>query len=105
MNNLVISTKKRNLIIGISLSLIIMIIGTTYAYFTWQSSNNPLVDITVEDIADVVFKGGNDLKVTDIGPVLDYNDGEIIDFSVRKKIDDPIYALIQVTPKILPNSS
>ena len=57
MNNLVISTKKRNLIIGISLSLIIMIIGTTYAYFTWQSSNNPLVDITVEDKADVVFKG------------------------------------------------
>ena len=57
MNNLVISTKKRNLIIGISLSLIIMIIGTTYAYFTWQSSNNPLVDITVEDKAYVVFKG------------------------------------------------
>ena len=57
MNNLVISKKKRNLIIAISLSLIIMIIGTTYAYFTWQSSNNPLVDITVEDKADVVFKG------------------------------------------------
>ena len=56
MKKIVISKKKRSLIIGISLSLIIVIIGTTYAYFTWQSSNNPLVDITVEDKADVVFK-------------------------------------------------
>ena len=57
MKKIVISKEKRSLIIGISLSLIIVIIGTAYAYFTWQSSNNPLVDITVEDKADVVFKG------------------------------------------------
>ena len=94
---------KRDIILSIVISIILVLIWMTFTYFTWQSNNNPLVDITVEDIADVVFKGGNDLKVTDIGPVLDYNDGEIIDFTVRKKIDDPIYALIQVTPKILPN--
>ena len=47
-----------------------MIIGTTYAYFTWQSSNNPIVDITVEDMADVVFKGGNDIDITDIVHVI-----------------------------------
>lgn len=94
---------KRDIILSIVISIILVLIWMTFTYFTWQSNNNSLVDITVEDIADVVFKGGNDLKVTDIGPVLDYNDGEIIDFTVRKKIDDPIYALIQVTPKILPN--
>ena len=94
---------KRDIILSIVISIILVLIWMTFTYFTWQSNNNPLVDITVEDIADVVFKGGDDLKVTDIGPVLDYNDGEIIDFTVRKKIDDPIYALIQVTPKILPN--
>ena len=94
---------KRDIILSIVISIILVLIWMTFTYFTWQSNNNFLVDITVEDIADVVFKGGNDLKVTDIGPVLDYNDGEIIDFTVRKKIDDPIYALIQVTPKILPN--
>ena len=94
---------KRDIILSIVISIILVLIWMTFTYFTWQSNNNSLVDITVEDIADVVFKGGNDLKVTDIGPVLDYNDGEIIDFTVRKKIDDPIYALIQMTPKILPN--
>ena len=77
--------KKRNIIIATIFSLILTITGTTYAYFSWQSNNNPLVDITVEDIADVVFKGGNDLKVTDIGPVLDYNDGEIIANTLEKE--------------------
>ena len=104
MNNLVISTKKRNLIIGISLSLIIMIIGTTYAYFTWQSSNNPLVDITVEDMADVGFKGGNDIDITDIGPVLDYNDGEITEFYIKKKIEDNLDLSINITPTLLPDN-
>ena len=104
MNNLVISTKKRNLIIGISLSLIIMIIGTTYAYFTWQSSNNTLVDITVEDMADVVFKGGNDINITNIGPVLDYNDGEITEFYIKKKMDNNLDININITPTILPDS-
>lgn len=93
----------KDIILSVVISLILVSIGTTFAYFSWQSTNNPLVNITVEDMADVKFSGGNDLKATDIGPVLDYNDGEIIDFSVRKKIDAPIYALIQVTPKILPN--
>ena len=93
----------KDIIFSVVISLILVSIGTTFAYFSWQSTNNPLVNITVEDMADVKFSGGNDLKATDIGPVLDYNDGEIIDFTVRKKIDAPIYALIQVTPKILPN--
>ena len=104
MDNLVISKKKRNLIIGISLSLIIMIIGTTYAYFTWQSSNNPLVDITVEDMADVIFKGGNDIDITDIGPVLDYNDGEITEFYIKKKIEDNLDLSINITPTLLPDN-
>ena len=104
MDNLVISKKKRNLIIGISLSLIIMIIGTTYAYFTWQSSNNPLVNIAVEDMADVVFKGGNDIDITDIGPVLDYNDGEITEFYIKKKIEDNLDLSINITPTLLPDN-
>ena len=104
MNNLVISKKKRNLIIAISLSLIIMIIGTTYAYFSWQSTNNPLVDITVEDIADVIIKGGNDINITNIGPVLDYNDGEITEFYIKKKIENNLDLTINIIPTLLPDN-
>ena len=104
MDNLVISKKKRNLIIGISLSLIIMIIGTTYAYFSWESTNNPLVNITVEDMADVVIKGGKDININDIGPVLDYNDGEITEFYIKKKIEDNLNLSINLTPTLLPDN-
>ena len=76
---------KRDIILSIVISIILVLIGTTFTYFAWQSNNNSLVDITVEDIADVVFKGGNDLKVTDIVPVLDYNDGEIIANTLEKE--------------------
>ena len=102
MKDLFMDKKKRNIIIATIFSLILTITGTTYAYFSWQSNNNPLVDITVEDMADIIFKGGNDLKATGIGPVLNYNDGEKIEFTVKKKIDNPIYAAVRVTPKILP---
>ena len=104
MDNLVISKKKRNLIIGISLSLIIMIIGTTYAYFTWQSTNNPIVNITIEDLGDVIFKGDKDIDITNIGPVLDYNDGEITKFYLKKKIEDNLDLSINITPTILPDN-
>ena len=76
---------KRDIILSIVISIILVLIWMTFTYFTWQSNNNPLVDITVEDVADVVFKGGNDLKVTDIVPVLDYNDGEIIANTLEKE--------------------
>ena len=76
---------KRDIILSIVISIILVLIWMTFTYFTWQSNNNSLVDITVEDIADVVFKGGNDLKVTDIVPVLDYNDGEIIANTLEKE--------------------
>ena len=104
MKKIVISKKKRNLIIAISLSLIIMIIGTTYAYFSWQSTNNPLVDITVEDIADVIIKGGNDINITNIGPVLDYNDGEITEFYIKKKIENNLDLTINIIPTLLPDN-
>ena len=62
MKDLFMDKKKRNIIIATIFSLILTITGTTYAYFSWQSNNNPLVDITVEDMADIIFKGGYDMK-------------------------------------------
>ena len=79
---------KRTIFLTLIFSFILILIGTTYAYFSWQSTNNPLVNITVEDIGDVIFKGGNDINITNIGPVLDYNDGEITEFYIKKKMDN-----------------
>jgi len=95
---------KRTIFLTLIFSFILILIGTTYAYFSWQSTNNPLVNITVEDIGDVIFKGGNEIKATDIGPVLDYNDGEITEFYIKKKMDNNLDININITPTILPDS-
>ena len=95
---------KRTIFLTLIFSFILILIGTTYAYFSWQSTNNPLVNITVEDIGDVIFKGGNEIKATNIGPVLDYNDGEITEFYIKKKMDNNLDININITPTILPDS-
>ena len=95
---------KRTIFLTLIFSFILILIGTTYAYFSWQSTNNPLVNITVEDIGDVIFKGGNEIKATNIGPVLDYNDGEITEFYIKKKMDNNLDININITPTVLPDS-
>ena len=95
---------KRTIFLTLIFSFILILIGTTYAYFSWQSTNNPLVNITVEDLGDVIFKGGNDINITNIGPVLDYNDGEITEFYIKKKMDNNLDININITPTILPDS-
>ena len=95
---------KRTIFLTLIFSFILILIGTTYAYFSWQSTNNPLVNITVEDIGDVIFKGGNDINITNIGPVLDYNDGEITEFYIKKKMDNNLDININITPTLLPDS-
>ena len=95
---------KRTIFLTLIFSFILILIGTTYAYFSWQSTNNPLVNITVEDLGDVIFKGGNDINITNIGPVLDYNDGEITEFYLKKKIEDNLDININITPTLLPDS-
>ena len=95
---------KRTIFLTLIFSFILILIGTTYAYFSWQSTNNPLVNITVEDLGDVIFKGGNEIKATNIGPVLDYNDGEITEFYIKKKIDNNLDININITPTLLPDS-
>ena len=95
---------KRTIFLTLIFSFILILIGTTYAYFSWQSTNNPIVNINVEDLGNVIFKGGNDINITNIGPVLDYNDGEITEFYIKKKIDNNLDININITPTILPDS-
>ena len=98
---------KRKFIITTLLSLlgvIVLLIGGTIAYFNWESTNNPLVDITVSEFADVIFKGGNDISISNIGPVLDYNDGEITEFTIKKRIEDELPLVITVKPTALPEN-
>ena len=72
---------KKKFIIGILIVLIIIIIAvSTLALFIWTSPNTTLT-LEVGEMTDVIFQEGNDIIANNIGPVLNYKDGEIIEFA------------------------
>ena len=72
---------KKKFIIGILIVLIIIIIAvSTLALFIWTSPNTTLT-LEVGEMTDVMFQEGNDIIANNIGPVLNYKDGEIIEFA------------------------
>ena len=73
---------KKKFIIGILIILIIIIIAvSTLALFTWTSPNTTLT-LEVGEMTDVIFQEGNDNIANNIGPVLNYEDGEITEFAI-----------------------
>ena len=73
---------KKKFIIGILIILIIIIIAvSTLALFTWTSPNTTLT-LEVGEMTDVIFQEGNDIIANNIGPVLNYEDGEITEFAI-----------------------
>ena len=57
------------------------IIFFTYAFYSWRSTNT-LVNLNIEDATDqIIIEGGEDVNVSNIGPVLNYNDGVSTTFS------------------------
>ena len=72
---------RKKFIIGILIVLIIVVISlSTLALFTWTSPNTTLT-LEVGEMTDVIFQEGNDIIANNIGPVLNYKDGEIIEFA------------------------
>lgn len=64
--------KRNNLIILISIvSVLLMLIGGTYAWFTWSGSENSNIVLTIGDFAGFV-KSSTAINVTNLAPVLDY---------------------------------
>ena len=56
----------------------------TYAWFTWTSTDNTELTMTIGKLADVTFTYGNDIS-TSLVPVFSYTDGEKTTFSVNNR--------------------
>lgn len=65
----------------ILLSLLVVTAGT-YAWFTWSSTENTSVTMSIGKASDVVFKTGNDISTNNLSPVFNYTDGEKTSFSI-----------------------
>ena len=73
---------RKKFIIGILIVLIIVVISlSTLALFKWTSPNTTLT-LEVGEMTDVIFQEGNDIIANNIGPVLNYEDGEITEFAI-----------------------
>ena len=90
-------------IIMLVLSILLIIIGATYAWFTWVSTDNTNLNLTIGEIAEVVYTSGDTISATNIGPVLDINDGEATSFSFKKRASEPLKTYIYITPTTLPD--
>ena len=73
--------KKKHIIVGSVLVLLLVIIGSTLSLWTWSSPNTPLT-LEVGEMTDVIFEEGNDIVANNMGPVLNYEDGEITKFAI-----------------------
>ncbi|MGM9882233.1 MAG: hypothetical protein ACI31S_05255 [Bacilli bacterium] len=69
-------------IVMVILLITLVITAGTYAWFTWSSTNNTSLTMTIGDIAEVTFDNGPDINVTDLAPVYNYNDGEQTNFII-----------------------
>ena len=90
-------------IIILVLSILLIIIGATYAWFTWVSTDNTNLNLTIGEIAEIVYTNGDTISATNIGPVLDINDGEATSFSFKKRASEPLKTYIYITPTTLPD--
>ncbi|UKI26616.1 MAG: hypothetical protein L6V91_07570 [Bacilli bacterium] len=82
--------EKKSFIIGIILLLVIMV-GSTYAFYKWNSSDNMDVDVKIEG-ATVTFNGGDDITGTLI-PVSKKEEGIKKDIKVKASAEGATFNL------------
>ena len=72
------------------IGLFILLVSTvgsigTYAYFTWSSTNNTSVTLSIGELADVTYTTGPDIKVDNLSPVYNYTDGVYTTFNITNR--------------------
>jgi len=78
-------------IIALIIVLILIVTGTTLAFYTWDYLEDTQINLVTGDIASIKYNEGQDIIVSNLAPVLDYNEGESTTFSVTKTINKTIY--------------
>ena len=75
---------KRYIQIGILIVLISLVgLASTYAWFTWKSSSNTNVTLSIGNLADVTFTSGPDINISNLAPVFNYTDGVSTTFVMK----------------------
>jgi hypothetical protein len=80
------------IIIGLIMIVIVITSISSYAYITWKSkSDKGSLTTTIGDIAVITFDNGVNINSNTLEPVLNYEDGINMTYSIKKKIDSNVY--------------
>lgn len=102
MNNIL---SRKHYVTIISIFMFVGVIAlATYASEFWASPENTIFNTTIGEIAAVRFENGNSVNVSNLGPVLDYNDGANVEFSVFNRTNDSISLSVSLNIGILSDS-
>ena len=83
--------KKIFLITGISLLVLIAIVGGTYAWYVWTTSDSEVTNITAGvGSATVTFDGGSDISAN-LRPVSDKSKGIVKNISVKADTEGLVF--------------
>ncbi len=83
--------KTKVILIVLTMAVILVGAGGTYALLTWTSSENTEITVKIGDLAGVTFIKGQDINVSNLGPVFDYEkDGESTEFIFKNYTENPI---------------
>lgn len=97
MNN-----KKFYVIVGI-FCILFLGIGMTYAWLTWNSSENTNFTLRLGEVGEALFSGGNEISASGMGPVLSpLEEGSYTEFQILKKTDTSFSVTIDFLPTVLP---
>ena len=79
----IINSKLFVIILILTLLCTTLLVGT-YAWFTWSSTDNTSLTMTIGQVADVVFSKGNEID-GGLAPVFNYTDGLSTSFTVNNR--------------------
>lgn len=89
---------KKNMIIIVPIvAIVLLLIGGTYAWFTWSGSQNSNIVLTIGDFAGYV-KSSTNISVSNLAPVLNYQSTTAYsDILVSGTVDTATYSGVKTT--------
>ena len=85
------------IIVGIILLIIVVLSIGSFAFITWRSTDGGELITKIGDIATIRFKNGVNINTNKLVPVLNYEDGSELTFSIEKTTDDSVYVNFYLT--------
>ena len=85
------------IIVGIILLIIVVLSIGSFAFITWRSTDGGELITKIGDIATIRFKNGVNINTNKLVPVLNYEDGSELTFSIEKTTDGSVYVNFYLT--------